>query len=87
MEHGQAEGKALDIVKAKKAYALLLSVLNDRVLASLQVENTAHKIWKKKNEPMVRSVQLIKSRFGKYWQLLRKIFLFLIEVIVVKYIN
>lgn len=48
MEHGQAEGKVVDIVKAKKAYALLLSVLIDRVLASLQAENTAHKIWKKK---------------------------------------
>lgn len=38
---------AADILKSKKAYALILSLLNDNILASLQNEDTACKIWKK----------------------------------------
>lgn len=38
--------KNTEVIKAKKAYALLISLLDDRILASFQKEDTACKIWK-----------------------------------------
>lgn len=46
LENEADETKAAEVVKSKKAYALLLSLIDDRILASLQKEDTACKIWK-----------------------------------------
>ena len=47
LEKEPKDDSASEKIKAKKAFALLLSLLSDNVLASLQEENTAYKIWKK----------------------------------------
>ncbi|GBN35938.1 hypothetical protein AVEN_46326-1, partial [Araneus ventricosus] len=35
-----------EVSKSKKAYAILLTLLDDKILSSLQKEDTAFKIWK-----------------------------------------